>query len=834
MITEAARHWPASTVVSAVPRIDRYEAVMLKSEGASMGYRSGRALWLRLTIVIAMLLSASAFVTPVAAQVPPDSSGTFIGVGNLGTPRRHATATRLPDGRILVVGGVATNGVDFSNNTGSGTFFNTAEIYDPATASFSPTGSMATPRGLHTASLLPNGKVLVAGGFNNTGSLATAELWDPATGAFGPTGALGGARSQHTATLLPNGTVLIAGGFGAASLATAEIYNPATGAFAATGSMATARNTHTATLLGNGKVLVTGGYGDGTLSSAELFDPVTGVFAAAGAMTQARGSHTATLLPGGKVLVVGGNNGAALASAELYTPSTNTFAATGSMAGARQWHSAVLLSTGNVLIAGGNNNLSGHWDIQTQSSYLFNAELYVPGSGTFTAVGDMSDRRSSASAGVLALGGDALVAGGGGSSADIFFDCAGGPTVIPFVTDTKGNPIAFFKTTVAEGGTVTFRVTDRCAGNISRILDASDLPNGATFIDDGGTFTWTPISGQAGTYYPLFTLYQLPGSGCEINCPLVPIASQAVTIVVTGNGAAPDRDRDGVPDADDNCPDVANPDQRDQDGDTIGDACDPTPIGENFFRAVTATSTVAPPSTPNLGYTTTEPINLTGTVTFNPVFENGVNKPYFVLVPTQYDALVLVDGVAGATRVLERAPIAISDTSPDLALITTTAQTFTFTTDIKQWYPDLGAGTHTIALNYVAVVADPDLDPTGACTNPDPDACVKPIWMGVAPAGTVTISVRNVADADSAFAALVALVQSFNLRQGITNSLDAKLLNAQAALDAARKGSLGVACNLLAAFISEVQAQSGKALTVDQANQLVLAARQVEGLLLCQ
>jgi WD40 repeat protein len=800
---------------------------MHNSEGASMGYRSGQSWWLRLSIVVAALISAVAAATPAAAQVP--TVGQFNRVSDLGTPRRHATATRLPDGRILIVGGVGTNGVDMSNNNAGGTFFASAEIYDPATASFTPTGSMATPRGLHTAVLLPNGKVLVAGGFNATGNLASAELWDPATGTFGPTGTMGSTRSQHTATLLPNGKVVVIAGFGAPS--TAEIYDPATGAFTAVaGTLTDARNTHTATLLPNGLVLVTGGYGvAGTLASTELFNPATGAFSAGGAMTAARGSHTATLLPNGKVLVAGGNgtNGDvsfALASAELYTPSTNTFAATGSMANARQWQSAVLLSTGNVLMAGGNNNASGHWDIQNQANYLFSGELYRPGSGTFAPVTDMSDRRSSASAGALALDGDALVTGGGSSTADIFFDCAGGAAVVPFNFDPKGGTIAFFKLTVAEGTPIQFFVGTHCSGAGS--LSASDLPPGATFgaIEGPPAFSWTPGTGQAGVYFPLFTFSAL---GCEFDCSV----SQAVTIVVTAKAGAPDRDRDGIPDAVDNCPDTPNPDQRDQDGDGIGDACDPTPQGETLYNAASATSQVAPPSNPSLGFTTTEPINLTGTVTFQPVFVGGVAQPYFIVIPTQFESTVLVDGKLGATRVPERPPIAISDTSPDLALISNVARTFTFTLDIKQWYPDLAAGTHTVALNYVAGVTDPEVDQTGQCTTPG--ACFSPIWMGTVPAGQVTITVRNIAGADGALGALVALVASFNLRQGITNSLDAKLLNAQNAMDAARSGSIGVACNLLGAFISEVQAQSGKALTADQANQLILAATRIKGLLVC-
>ena len=219
--------------------------------------------------------------------------------------------------------------------------------------------------------MLPNGKVLVAGGYDsNFGALASAELYDPASGTWTATGSLATARYVHTATLLPNGKVLVAGGYDIdGSLASAELYDPASGTWTATGSLATARDVHTATLLPNGKVLVAGGDdGSGILASAELYDPASGTWTATGSLATARcwshgdvaaqrqgarrrrvdisgvvsrarnstirragpgrppaaspphaAVHTATLLPNGKVLAAGGYDDiGALASAELY------------------------------------------------------------------------------------------------------------------------------------------------------------------------------------------------------------------------------------------------------------------------------------------------------------------------------------------------------------------------------------------------------------------------------------------------------------------------------------------------------------------------------------
>jgi hypothetical protein len=184
---------------------------------------------------------------------------------------------------------------------------------------------MAVARFRHTATLLQNGKVLITGGtsLDSSNPTVTAEVYDPATGTFTVTGAMATAREEHTATLLADGKVLIVGGEGPVTgsselqpTATVEVYDPSTGLFSTTGSMTAARSLHTATLLPSGKVLVAGGGDDN--STAEVYDPATGYFSITGGMEIGRSGHTATLLPNGSVLVAGGGIFAGLASAELY------------------------------------------------------------------------------------------------------------------------------------------------------------------------------------------------------------------------------------------------------------------------------------------------------------------------------------------------------------------------------------------------------------------------------------------------------------------------------------------------------------------------------------
>jgi hypothetical protein len=246
-----------------------------------------------------------------------------------------------------------------------------------------------------TATLLPNGNVLVAGGnpqFNRRGlSRATAELYDPSTGRWTLTGSMREAREGHAAVRLANGQVLVLGGGDASDarparlLSSAELYDPNTGMWTDTGQLTSARSGATATFLPDGTVLVTGGVSssaDRPERSAEIYDPVTGTLAKTGSMSVARNGHTATLLPDGHVLVVGGQccTEPAVASAELYDPVNGTWSGTGALGEARRNHTAVLLLNGKVLVYGGDRGNS-------RSPGIGTAELYDPVTGVWVATG---------------------------------------------------------------------------------------------------------------------------------------------------------------------------------------------------------------------------------------------------------------------------------------------------------------------------------------------------------------------------------------------------------------------------------------------------------------
>lgn len=264
---------------------------------------------------------------PMTLTVTPG----FLPTGNLNTPRLGATATVLNNGKVLIAGG-NNSGVDINNLT-------SAEIYDPATGTFTATGSLNEARYLHTATLLNNGMVLIAGGVGPLAQpLASAELYNPATGMFTETGAmnvgrypstgtfsvvgsLATGRESHTATLLPNGTVLIVGGIDAGgSLASAELYNVVTKTFTPAGNLATSRFFHTATLLATGNVLIAGGINtaSGALSSTEIYNPAAGTITPGGNMATAREAHAATLMDNGQVLITGGAAATVLNTSELY------------------------------------------------------------------------------------------------------------------------------------------------------------------------------------------------------------------------------------------------------------------------------------------------------------------------------------------------------------------------------------------------------------------------------------------------------------------------------------------------------------------------------------
>lgn len=229
---------------------------------------------------------------------------------------------------------------------------------------------MISPRAMHTATALLNGKVLIAVGFGWEGPVNTAEIYDPVSGAFILTaGDLTAERYNQTATLLPNGKVLVAGGSSPSGpLASAETFDPATGTFSATAPMGFARYNHSASLVGD-KVLVAGGFNDiAVLSSAELFNPVTGSFSPTGPLTHARISHTAAIVSG-KSIILGGLGPLPLVQAEIFDSASNSFGLTGSMLTARYLTTATTLLNGKVLVAGGYN-----------AGPLASAELYNPAS----------------------------------------------------------------------------------------------------------------------------------------------------------------------------------------------------------------------------------------------------------------------------------------------------------------------------------------------------------------------------------------------------------------------------------------------------------------------
>ena len=306
-------------------------------------------------------------------------SGTFVNTGTPSIARNCHTATLLQNGMVLIAGGRNGN-----------TVLSSAELYDPTTGNFTATGSLVTSRCGHSATLLQNGTVVIAGGYNfgnnsSSPTLSSAEIYDPVAGTFSATGSLATSRTDHSVTLLTSGKVLVAGGSSTSdgytyvTLASAELYDPVAGTFSGTGSLNTARLTP-ATLLNNGQVLVAGGSSIGAgapLDSAEIYDPTAGTFSFTGSLNTARSGHSSTLLQNGKVLIAGGSGvDNDPLSGEFYDPSAGTFSDTGSLNADRSDHTATLLMNGQVLLVGGGVSV-----IAQQLSNM--SELYDPPSGVF-------------------------------------------------------------------------------------------------------------------------------------------------------------------------------------------------------------------------------------------------------------------------------------------------------------------------------------------------------------------------------------------------------------------------------------------------------------------
>ncbi|MFJ8628868.1 DUF6603 domain-containing protein [Kitasatospora sp. NPDC093550] len=294
-------------------------------------------------------------------------TGAWTQADRLRTGRRRHGLVRLGSGAVLAVGGLGADG----------TALKSAETYDPVAGTWSTlTGTMRTPRYGHSVTLLASRHVLVAGGTGTRGqepvALAAAELFDPATGTWSAVKPMTDARTGHQAVALRNGSVLVVGGTvstgrGPAALAYCELYDPGTDTWTPTGSLTTARAGHQATLLPDGRVLVTGGdaptgrprgrYRAAGLAGAELYDPTTGQWTPAAAMPGGRSRHRAVLLSTGKVLVLGGagapGDHAGFRSTVTYDPAADTWSPSGGLATGRWDFTALVLSDGRVLATGG-------------------------------------------------------------------------------------------------------------------------------------------------------------------------------------------------------------------------------------------------------------------------------------------------------------------------------------------------------------------------------------------------------------------------------------------------------------------------------------------------
>lgn len=391
------------------------------------------------------------------------------------------TATLLPDGRVLVAGG----------ETISGSVMNTAYLFIPQTGTWIPAGNMLAARSNHTATLLTNGRVLVVGGWGGSSQLNSAEIYNPSTNTWSPALPFPYGREGHSATLLPDGKVLVAGGWNGGALNTSQVYNPTSNTWATSLNPLTyARAYHTATLMPDGTVIVVGGYYNGTtyVSATERYTPATNRWTtvSGGSLITARRYHTATLLPSGKLLVSGGEGAAgALTSAELFNPTTGVWATTTSLVYARQNHTATLLPDGRLLAVGGYNG----------TTYLNSAEIYLDlTAGAWSSPGSMSSARSNYTATLLPDG--RVLAAGGRSDAST---CLSTADLFDPTTNT-------WSSAAAMNGERAFHTATLLADG--RVLVAGGLDSAGVYlssaeiyIPSGNTWSSAASMGMAGAYH---------------------------------------------------------------------------------------------------------------------------------------------------------------------------------------------------------------------------------------------------------------------------------------------------------------------------------------------
>ena len=334
------------------------------------------------------------------------ASGQWLGATTFPTARDHQGVSLLQDGRVLMTGGRL-------RSSGATGVLNSALAFDPATGLWSAVAPMPHPHAYQLQVTLQDGRVLVFGGFGSLDDLRVdgasdeAELFDPATGTWSSTPTTPFFMAEGTATLLQDGSVLVAGGSSSSTRRNVAMrYFPATNRWRSAGSFTEAREQQAAALLPDGRVLIAGGSGDGGvyLRSASTYDPATNSWSDVAPMATARSEVTAVTLPNGKVLVIGGAQGSLyFNTTELFDPTTNTWTPGPSMGATRGRSASTLLADGRVLAVAGEGIEAG----ARTTSALSSAEIYTPDGWPFPRGG-----RGGAGGGGGGTGGGGAGAGG--------------------------------------------------------------------------------------------------------------------------------------------------------------------------------------------------------------------------------------------------------------------------------------------------------------------------------------------------------------------------------------------------------------------------------------
>jgi N-acetylneuraminic acid mutarotase len=472
----------------------------------------------------------------LTAAIPNVPTGTWQTWNAMGDVRSGAAAVLLQDGRVLIVGGNNAIGPVAS-----------ADLFG-TDGSFSAAAAMQTPRSGHTATVLSDGRVLVAGGITSGGgAVNTAEIYDPNANSWSAPATMVNARAGHTASLLSDNRVLLGGGHDSSgnALSSMEIFDPTSGAFSSTGAMSSPRMNFAAATLGDGRVLLIGGTVDGTtaLNSIDIYDPSTGMVSAGPALSVARISATATSTLDGKVAVIGGNNGAAsgsqdLASAEIFDPATGQLSLSASnLVTARSGHQAFLLPKNNaILVLGGSSSAND----------LNSAELYYSWADTFQATGSMSVPRPGLVGSATSQDGVFLAAGGTNLSSTELYGFA---TVKTDAADyPPGTTVTITGSGWQPGETVTLTLVESplidTHGPYTAIADANGNISNSSFVTDDHDqsirFYLTAV-GSASQWQAQNTFTDSKPNtvtvGAQSPNPVAPGSSTQFTVTVNFNGS---------------------------------------------------------------------------------------------------------------------------------------------------------------------------------------------------------------------------------------------------------------------------------------------------------